>query len=176
VAVVIDYCRYDFSAVHQILGRMETTAKLGILERTKISPRELKMENPRQTISIQTNYVLVERPPGYEVILSEQAQVLLELSTACNKAGCKKVLILGPRTKMSLSAFDILELGAGIAKLDVQMAIVELSDASDDAVSLLESAALNRGGEVKFFDNVNVAKDWLGIPDELKAEIRGTSN
>jgi hypothetical protein len=121
------------------------------------------MENLSQTISIQPDYVLVERPPGYEVVLSEQATALLELSTACIKADCNKVLILGPRTKMSLTAFDILELGAEIAKLDLQLAIVELHDASDDAVSLLESAALNRGGAVRFFDAVSDAKDWLGI-------------
>jgi hypothetical protein len=121
------------------------------------------MENLSQTISIQPDYVLVERPPGYEVVPSEQATALLELSAACNKAGCKKVLILGPRTKMTLSAFDILELGAGIAKLDLQMAIVELNDASDDATSLLESAALNRGGAVKFFATTSDAKEWLDI-------------
>ena len=121
------------------------------------------MENLDQTISIRPDYVLVERPPGYEVVLSEQASALLELSTACIKAECKKVLILGPRTKMSLTAFDILELGAEIAKLDLQLAIVELHNASDDAVSLLESAAQNRGGAVRFFDGVEDAKDWLGI-------------
>ena len=120
------------------------------------------MENLNQTISIQPDYVLVERPPGYEVVVSEQATALLELSAACIKAGCKKVLILGPRTKMSLSAFDILELGAGIAKLDLHLALEELPNASDDAVSLLESATRNRGGAVKFFDNVGDAKDWLG--------------
>ena len=64
---------------------------------------------------------------------------------------------------MSLTAFDLLELGAKIAKLDLQMAIVELHDASDDAVSLLESAAQNRGGAIRFFDGVGDAKDWLGI-------------
>ena len=121
------------------------------------------MENLNQTISIQPDYVLVERPPGYEVVVSDQATALLELSTACKKAGCNKVLVLGPRTNMCLSAFDILELGAGIAKLDLQMAIVELHNASEDAVSLLESAARNRGGAVKFFDDVRAAKDWLAI-------------
>jgi len=121
------------------------------------------MENLNQTISIHPDYILVERPPGYEVEHSEQPTALLELSTACNEAGCKKVLVLGPRTRVSLSAFDILELGKGIAELDLQMAIVERHDMSDDAVSLLETAALNRGGTVRFFDNVEDAKDWLEI-------------
>jgi hypothetical protein len=121
------------------------------------------MENLIQTISIHSDYVLVERPPGYEVVQSEQPTALLELSTACNEAGCKKVLVVGPSTKMSLSAFDLLELGQQIAKLGIQMAIADLHDASDDAMSLLETAALNRGGMVKFFDNERDAKDWLEI-------------
>lgn len=121
------------------------------------------MENPDQTISIHSDYVLVERPPGYEVVNSEQLSALKKLSTACNNAGSNKVLILGPRTRISLSAFDLLDLGAEIAKRKLQMAIVELSDASEDALSLLESAARNRGGAVKFFDNVGDAKTWLEI-------------
>jgi hypothetical protein len=125
--------------------------------------RESEMENLNQSISIQPDFVLVERPPGYEVVLGEQPAALLELSTACNNADCNKVLVLGARTKIKLSAFDILELGAEIAKLDIRMAIVELHDASDDAVSLLECAALNRGGAVKFFENVSDAKGWLEI-------------
>ena len=88
---------------------------------------------------------------------------MLELSAACEKAGCNKVLVVGPRTRVGLSAFDILELGKGIAKIGVQMAIVEIHDASDDAVSLLESAASNRGGAVRFFNNTRDAKQWLEI-------------
>jgi len=121
------------------------------------------MDNQSQTISIHPDYIRVERSPGYEVIQSEQPQALLELSTACDEAGCKKVLVVGPRTKVSLSAFDIVELGKKIAKLDIRMAIAELHDASTDAVSLLEVVALNRGSKIRFFDNVKDAKDWLEV-------------
>ena len=70
---------------------------------------------------------------------------------------------MGPRTKVRLSPFDMLELGKQIAKLDVQMAIVEMHDASNDSVSLLKSVAFNRGSRIRFFDNVEDAKDWLEI-------------
>jgi hypothetical protein len=59
--------------------------------------------------------------------------------------------------------FDILELGKRIAKLDIRMAIVEIHDASNDAVSLLKTVALNRGSKIRFFDNVDDAKGWLEI-------------
>ena len=129
---------------------------------SKSSSRENpKVENLNQTISIRPDYILVERPPGYEVVHSDQPTALMELSTACKEAGCRKVLVLGPRTKMNLSAFELLELGKEIARLDIKMAFAEQHDASDDAVSLLESAALNRGGAIRFFDNERDAKDWL---------------
>ena len=116
-----------------------------------------------QTISTRSDHILIERSPGYEVAIDEQPAVLMELSAACEKAGCNKVMIVGPRTNVGLSAFDILELGKAIAKIGVQMAVVEIHDASNDAVSLLESATSNRGGAVRFFDNTRDAKQWLEI-------------
>ena len=121
------------------------------------------MRNSGQTISIYPNYILVERPPAYEVVIDEQLSALLELSAACNNADCKKVLLVGPKTHVKLSAFDILELGREIAKLDLQLAIAEIHDASDDAVDLLESVVSNHGGAIQFFDNVRDAKEWLEI-------------
>ena len=121
------------------------------------------MRNSEQTISIRPDHILIERPPGYEVVLSEQSRGLSELSAAINETGRNKVLVLGPRTKVRLSMFDILELGKRIAKLDIQMAIVEIHDASNDAVSLLKTVALNRGSKIRFFDNVDDAKGWLEI-------------
>jgi len=121
------------------------------------------MEKADQVITIHPDHILVERPPDYEVEISGQLQALVTLSAVCNQANCKKVLIVGPRTRVELSAFDIVELGKEIAKLDIQLAIAETHDASDDAVSLLESVALSRGCHIRYFDDVEVAKDWLGI-------------
>jgi hypothetical protein len=121
------------------------------------------MGQSAQVISTHHDHILIERAPGYEVAIDEQPEALMELSAACEKAGCKKVLLVGPRTRVGLSAFDILDLGKEIARIGVQMAIVEIHDASDDAVSLLESAASNRGGAIQFFDNTRDAKQWLEI-------------
>ena len=96
-------------------------------------------------------------------MLREQSKDLLELSAVSNETGCNKVLVVGPNTKVRLSAFDILELGKRIAKLDIQLAIVEIHDASTDAVSLLKTGVFNRGSKIRFFDNVKDAKDWLEV-------------
>ena len=121
------------------------------------------MGNSDYKISIQPNYVLVERPQDYVVTMNEQPAMLMELSSVCKEADCRNALILGQRTTVNLSTFDILDLGQQIAKLDLRIAIVESHDASDEAVKFLEKAVWNRGGYIRFFDSELEAKYWLRI-------------
>ncbi len=122
------------------------------------------MGNLDYKMSIQPGYVLVERPQDYKVVLNEQAAVLMEMSTACKEAGCRKVLILGPKTKVRLSVPDIYDLGQEIAKLGLRIAVAESHDASKENVRFLENVVTTRGRPIQFFDNEQDAKDWLGIP------------
>ncbi len=119
------------------------------------------MGNSDYKISIQSGYVLVERPQDYEVNLNEEPAMLMELLSVCKEADCRNALILGPRTKVNLSTFDILDLGQKIAKLDLRIAIVESHDASVEDVKFLENAVWNRGGYIRFFDSEMEAKYWL---------------
>ncbi len=119
------------------------------------------MGNSGYKISIQSNYVLVERPHDYEVTLNDQPAMLMELSSVCKEADCRNVLILGPKTKVNLSTFDILDLGQQIAALDLRIAIVESHDASNEDVNFFEGAVWNRGGYIRFFDGEMEAKYWL---------------
>lgn len=112
-------------------------------------------------ISIQPGYVLVERPQDYEVTLNEQPAMLMELAAFCKKAGCREVLIRGPKTTVNLSPLEIHELGIEIAKLDLRIAVAESHDASDEDVRFLENVVWNRGRPIKFFDSEFEAKYWL---------------
>ena len=121
------------------------------------------MGSSKQKISIQPGYVLIERAKNYQVVWSEQTEALMQISAACEKAGCRKVLVLGPRTKVKLSTQDIFDLGEGIAKLGLQIAVVESHDASIKDVKFLEQVVENRGGPLRFFDSEQGAKEWLGL-------------
>ncbi len=121
------------------------------------------MGNSDLRISIQPGFVLVERPDNYEVVLGEQPAALMELSALCKEAGCQKVLILGPNTKVSLSLLDIYELGEEIADSHLHIAIAESHDASRDDEAFLETVVFNRGGPLQFFDSEKEAKSWLGV-------------
>ncbi len=114
-------------------------------------------------MSIQPGYVLVERPRDYKVESTRLPEMLMELSVFCKAAACRKVLVLGPDTKVKLSESDIVDLGTELAKLNVKIAIVESHDASDEDVKLLENEAGERGGSIRFFDSEPAAKDWLRI-------------
>ncbi len=115
-------------------------------------------------LSIQPGYLLVEHPHNYEIVRGEESARLTEISAACSEAGCRKVLIRGPRTKVRLSVAEIFRLGEEIAKLNLMIAIVELHDALEGDEKFLENVVSTRGSPLRFFDNEQDAKDWLGIP------------
>ena len=124
---------------------------------------QFHMGKSEYQISIQPDCVLVERAQDYEVVLSEQPAMLMAISESCKKAGCRKVLILGPRTKVRLSLQDVFDLGQEIAKLGLRIAVVESHDAPEEKVKFLENVVTNRGDLIQFFDSEQHAKDWLGI-------------
>ena len=97
------------------------------------------------TMSAQASYVLVERAPGAEIVLDEQTVMLKELSTFCADVDMRKVLLVGKDVKINLRALDIHTLGKEIAKLHLQIAVVESHDASDEDVRFLENVSTNRG-------------------------------
>ena len=121
------------------------------------------LDNSDYKMSIEPGYVLLERPPNYEVELNEQPEVLADISAFCKAVSRRKVLIRGPRTKVNLSGMDIMDLGKEIAKLDLQIAVVESHDASNEDVSFLQNVVWNRGGSIKFFESEMEAKYWLRI-------------
>ena len=89
--------------------------------------------------------------------------MLKEVSTFCKEAGCTKVLVLGAKTKVSLTVADIYGFGIEAAKLRLQVAVVESHDASNADVRFLETVMWNRGGSIQFFDAEKEAKDWLEV-------------
>jgi hypothetical protein len=120
------------------------------------------MTNP-YAISIQSGYVLVEDPPDYDVVWAEQPAKLKAISTACTKAGYRKVIIRGTRANVKLTPMEIFTPGEQVAKLGLTIAIVTLHDASKEDEKLLENVATNRGSNIAFFDDEQDARGWLGV-------------
>lgn len=121
------------------------------------------MGNSDYKISTRPGYVVVERPPDYEVVLKEQPAALMAMAAACKEADCRKVLILGPKTKVDLAIVDIYELGQEIAEMHLKIAVVESHNASDADSRFLETVTSNRCAPLRFFDTEEEAKEWLKI-------------
>ena len=121
------------------------------------------MPDPEYKISIQSGYVLVEDPPDYDVVWIEQPRKLQAISAACSEAGDRKVLIRGSNINVKLREVEVFKLGEEIAKLRLIVAIVQLHDASQENEELLENVATTRGSPIRFFDNEQDARDWLGV-------------
>ena len=69
------------------------------------------MSDPEYAISILPGYVLVEDPPNYDVIWSEQPLKLQAISAACSEAGYRKVLIRGSKSNVKLTVMEFFKLG-----------------------------------------------------------------
>ena len=95
------------------------------------------MSKPEYTISMQSGYVLVEDPPNYDVVSTEQQTKLREISDACDKAGIRKVLIRGSKANVKLTLSQLYELGEAIAKRQLTIAFVNVHDASQENQQLL---------------------------------------
>lgn len=121
------------------------------------------MAEPKYKISIQPGYVLVEDPPNYDVVWTEQPPKLRAMSAACSEAGYNKALIRGSKSNVKLTGAEIFKLGVEVAKLNLLVAVVTQHDTSKDTERFIENVVANRGLPIQFFENEQDAKDWLGV-------------
>jgi hypothetical protein len=85
---------------------------------------------------------------------------------ACDKHGCKKLLIDVQRMTGALSAFDAFDLGTrDLGKLrrgrQLKAAVVDLEE-NRTRFAFLETVLHNRGMNVRFFSSAADAERWLG--------------
>ncbi len=125
------------------------------------------MNDMREAISLQDDYVLVERPPRYTVAPESQPAFLKQLADFCGWARVAKVLLVGGSTQVRLSVFDVFELGRQISRLGLRVAVVEAHDASQlDVEFLLASTKWRNDEPLQFFVDVEPALEWLRAIDE----------
>ena len=121
------------------------------------------MSDPDYVISIQHGYVLVEDPPNYEVLWSEQPRKLQAVAAACSEAGTRKVLVRGTNAKVRLTTAELFAFGESVGELKLRIAVVNLDDAPVEDSKFFENVANNRGSHLGLFDNEEDAREWLGI-------------
>ena len=119
------------------------------------------MAKTAYTIRIESDYIHVERAPGSRVDFQSQPAMIRDILANCKAAGCRKILLTGPKIRVRLSTSDIYDLGREVAKSQIRIAVVEEHDADPEDTIFFETVARNRGGFIKFFADEDSAKRWL---------------
>jgi len=114
-------------------------------------------------ISLQPGYVLVEDPPKYDVVWSEQPEKLQAIADACAEVGTNKVLMIGGETSVQLVIVEVLYLAREVGKHKLTVGVVNQHDAPKEFVSLLKDVSKNLGSPVRFFKEEQDARDWLEV-------------
>ena len=121
------------------------------------------MSKPNYVVSIQPGYALVEDPPNYDLIWSEQPRKLQAIAAACAEADTRKVLIRGTNVNVKMTPVEFFAFGEAVGKLNLKIAVVTHIDAPGVDARLFENVTANRGSHMLLFDNEQDARDWLGI-------------
>ncbi|HUI88394.1 MAG TPA: hypothetical protein VLX61_06680 [Anaerolineales bacterium] len=106
-------------------------------------------------------YLLMTPSEGYSVESYKKA--IAEARDLCEQYGLTKMLADVRRLDYPISAADRFEIGVEIANTfgaKIQFAILAPAAMIN---GLVENAAVNRGGNVRAFSNMEEAKEWLGV-------------
>ena len=123
--------------------------------------QDMDVGAPKQTIAAMDEYLFVSRPVGY-VLDSDSIRASAEqITSACQDAGMKRVLIFGPRTYIRASEDELADLARVYAEGGLKIAIVESHNAGSETTEFFRSAARERGAAVQFFEAIREAADWL---------------
>jgi hypothetical protein len=119
------------------------------------------------SVEFNGKYIQVIHAPDYEISPESNEKLWAELSQACRKYKCLKVLAEGPSQKRKISSMDAFQSGSqaseSIPGLNLATCISEYTP--DETTEFFKNVAYNRGANIEFFKDKKKALDWLGIKD-----------
>ena len=119
------------------------------------------------TLEFNGKYIHISHPPDYEITPESVKKLWTELSQACRKYNCLKVLAEGYAPKREIRTMDAFDSGSQASQFmpGLTMAICFQEYAPDEITKYFTDVAYNRGAHIKFFTNREEALQWLGITD-----------
>ena len=119
------------------------------------------MAGASYTIRVEGGCVVVDDPPDYELVWSEQPAKLKAIAEACSRVGTRKVLIRGTTAQVKLTPAEIFKFGEEIARLGLRVALVTSVDASPKDQQFFTHVTRNRGSWIRPFSDEGEARAWL---------------
>jgi hypothetical protein len=119
------------------------------------------------SLEFNGKYIHIKHPPDYEITPESQDKLWSELSRACKKYKCLKVLTEGPKQTREMSSMDAFQSGSKASKAipGLALAICIYDYVPDETTRFFTNVAFNRGATIEFFTDKKKAFKWLGIKD-----------
>jgi hypothetical protein len=117
------------------------------------------------SLEFNGKYIHIIHSPDYEITPESNDKLWAELSKACRKYKCLKVLAEGPAQKRKLSSMDAFESGSQASETipGLMLAICIHEYTPDETTKFFTDVAYNRGARIEFFNDKKKALQWLGI-------------
>ncbi|MGB5218687.1 MAG: hypothetical protein WBN66_10355 [Smithella sp.] len=119
------------------------------------------------SLEFNGKYIHIIHAPGYEISPESNEKLWKELSQACKKHNCLKVLAEGSSQKRRVTTMDAYESGAKASESipGLKLAICIYEYTTDATTEFFKNVAYNRGVRIEFFKDKKKALAWLGIKD-----------
>jgi hypothetical protein len=120
------------------------------------------------SLEFNGKYIHIIHAPDYEISPESNDKLWKELSLACKKYKCLKVLAEGPTQKRKVTSLDAYQSGSRAAESipGMVMAICIYEYAPDETTQFFKNVAYNRGVTIEFFNDRTKALAWLGIKED----------
>ncbi|MGD0277724.1 MAG: hypothetical protein ABSC11_00300 [Smithella sp.] len=119
------------------------------------------------SLDFKGEYIHIMHPPDYEITPESQGKLWTELSLACKKYNCVKVLTEGSSHKREMGSMDVFYSGVQVSKAipGLVLAICIYEYVPDKMTTFFMNVAHNRGAYIEYFQDKRKALEWLGIKD-----------
>lgn len=110
-------------------------------------------------------YLYVQLAPGFEMTPDSTSRVWVAICETCREKGFRRALAVGENVTRRLTpaeASDIASL-AGRLLPGLSVACVFHGYVPDEQSQFFQTAAVNRGVRMEFFEDLNAALQWLGL-------------
>ncbi len=119
------------------------------------------------SLKFNGSYIHIIHSPDYEISPESNEKLWHELSKACKKHKCLKVLAEGPTQRRNMTSMDAFQSGSQVSESipGLKMAVCIYEYTPDEQTRFFTNVAYNRGVRIEFFNDKQKALDWLGIED-----------
>ncbi|HEY8562858.1 MAG TPA: hypothetical protein VIL74_20945 [Pyrinomonadaceae bacterium] len=117
-------------------------------------------------ITYRNGYIHILNPDNF-VITPDKIEGLWEnLTEACTKYDCNRVLNEGSVDLSKLRAYDSYHSGAQAGEIQgLRMAFLFHGYTPDERADFFKTVASNRGAKIEFFSDRRAALRWLGVSE-----------